>query len=55
MEGILIGTAVLWVLDALLVRPLAGWSTHRAMAAQGVESQPSESLEEAQLASLWGT
>lgn len=36
MEGILIGTAVLWLLTAVLVAPLTNWSVKRRMALAAV-------------------
>jgi len=37
MEGILIGTAILWILTALIVNPLTNWSVARCMVAEGIE------------------
>jgi len=35
--GIMIGTAILWVLNAVLVAPLTNWSLRRRMVAEGVD------------------
>ena len=39
MSGILIGTAILWILTSVLVVPLANRSVARRMAAQGLSAE----------------
>ncbi len=46
MEGILIGTAILWLLTALFVVPLTNWSVARRMEAEGVSITAIEELPE---------
>lgn len=46
MEGILIGTAVLWILSAVLVVPLTNYSVSRRMAAEGVTATMLDQLPE---------
>lgn len=50
MEGILIGTLVLWVLSAVLVVPLTQAGLARKMAAAGVADRPLEEFSEAEQA-----
>ncbi len=42
MEGIMIGTLILWGLTAILVKPLASYCVSRRMAAEGVAATASE-------------
>lgn len=46
MEGILIGTAILWILSLVLVQPLTSVSVSRRMAAEGVTEASFEILPE---------
>jgi hypothetical protein len=50
MEGIILGTVVLWVLSAVLVVPLANLGVARRMAAAGVASRPFAELSDAEKA-----
>lgn len=43
-EGILIGTAILWALNALVVVPLASASVGRKLAAEGIDPDTLDSL-----------
>lgn len=49
-EGILIGTAILWALDALVVSPLAAMMVGRKLEAAGVDIDSIEQLPEDQQA-----
>ena len=44
MAGILIGTAILWILNIALVMPLTNMSLCRRMAVEGVNVESSESM-----------
>lgn len=44
MEGILIGTGILWLLNLLLVLPLTNLSLRRRMAAEGVAAESMDGL-----------
>ena len=46
MEGVLIGTAILWGLTAVLVAPLTNMSVGRSMAAAGVRAASLDQLPE---------
>jgi len=44
MEGVLIGTTILWILSAVIVTPLTNWSVANRMVTEGIEVGSLEEL-----------